>query len=66
MALMDKIEDTCARFRAGEAEISRTFYSKPRPLEQHVFALRIQVAREVRNLREISQGELTEMVDTLL
>ncbi len=63
MALMDKVEETCARFRAGEAEISRTFYSKPRPLEQHVFALRIQVAREVRNLREISQGELTEMVD---
>jgi hypothetical protein len=63
MALMDKIEDTCARFRAGEAEISRTFFSKPRPLDQHVFSLRIQVAREVRNLREISQGELTDVVD---
>jgi len=60
---MDRIEDTCARFRAGEAEISRTFYSRPRPLEQHVFALRIQVAREVRNLREISRGELTDMVE---
>ncbi|NIO07623.1 MAG: hypothetical protein GTO40_06290 [Deltaproteobacteria bacterium] len=63
MPIMDRIEDTCSRFRAGEAEISRVFYSQPRPLEQHVFALRIQVAREVRNLREISQGELTEMVD---
>lgn len=63
MNLMAKIEDTVARFRAGEAEVSRTFFSQPRPLEQHVHALRIQVAREVRNLREISQGELTEVVD---
>ncbi len=63
MVLMDRIEDTCGRFRAGEAEVSRTFFSKPRPLELHIFGLRIQVAREVRNLREISQGELTELVD---
>jgi hypothetical protein len=63
MDLMAKIEDTVARFRAGEAEVSRTFFSQPRPLKQHVHALRIQVAREVRNLREISQGELTECVD---
>lgn len=63
MEWMTRIEETAARFRAGEAEVSRTFFSRPRPLAQHVHALRIQVAREVRNLREISQGELTEMVD---
>lgn len=61
--LMAKIEDTVARFRAGEAEVSRTFFSKPRPLQQHVNSLRVQVAREVRNLREISDGELTELVE---
>lgn len=63
MDLMAKIEDTAARFRAGEAEVSRAFFSRPRPLQQHVNSLRVQVAREVRNLREISDGELTEMVE---
>ena len=63
MDLMARIEDTAARFRAGEAEVSRAFFSKPRPLEQHVHSLRVQVAREVRNLREISEGELTNMVE---
>ena len=63
MALMTAIEDATARFRAGEAEISRAFFAQPRPLEQHAFMLRIQVAREVRNLIEISRGELTEQVD---
>ncbi|MGH7847749.1 MAG: hypothetical protein ACREQW_21615 [Candidatus Binatia bacterium] len=63
MDLMAGIEDTAARFRAGEAEVARTFFSKPRSLKQHVDWLRLQVARELRNLREISQGELTALVD---
>jgi hypothetical protein len=63
MDLMAEIEDTAARFRAGEAEVARIFFSQPRPLEQHVDWLRIQVSRELRNLREISQGELTAVVD---
>ncbi len=63
MGLMSAIEDATARFRAGEAEIARAFFSRPRPLEQHAFMLRIQVAREVRNLIEISRGELTAQVD---
>ena len=60
---MAEIEDVAARFRAGEAEVARTFFSKPRPLAQHYFWLKVQVARELRNLREISQGELREQVD---
>ena len=60
---MAEIEDVAARFRAGEAEVARTFFSQPRPLAQHLFWLKIQVSRELRNLREISQGELSEQVD---
>ncbi len=63
MDLMAKIEDMASRFRAGEAEVARTFFSQPRPLDQHLCWLKIQVARELRNLREISHGELTELVD---
>ena len=63
MGLIAEIEDTVSRFRAGEAEVARTFFSRPRPLEQHVMMLRIQVAREVRNLKEIAEGELSDMVD---
>jgi hypothetical protein len=63
MDFMAEIEDVASRFRAGEAEVARTFFSQPRPLEQHLYWLRIQVARELRNLREISHGELTELVD---
>ena len=60
---MAEIEDVAARFRAGEAEVARTFFSQPRPLAQHLFWLKSQVSRELRNLREISQGELSEQVD---
>ena len=60
---MAEIEDVAARFRAGEAEVARTFFSRPRPLAQHLYWLKIQVSRELRNLREISQGELSEQVD---
>src|SRR5262247_4883111 len=60
---MAEIEDVAARFRAGEAEVARMFFSKPRPLEQHLCWLKIQVSRELRNLREISEGELTEQVN---
>jgi hypothetical protein len=60
---MAEIEDTAARFRAGEAEVARTFFSRPRPLAQHITWLKVQVSRELRNLREISRGELTELVD---
>jgi hypothetical protein len=60
---MAEIEDTAARFRAGEAEVARTFFSKPRPLAQHITWLKVQVSRELRNLREISRGELTALVD---
>jgi hypothetical protein len=60
---MAEIEDVAARFRAGEAEVARTFFSQPRPLAQHFYWLKAQVSRELRNLREISQGELTEQVD---
>ena len=63
MDLMAEIEDCVARFRAGEAEVARVFFSTPRPLEQHVRWLKEQVSRERRNLREISAGELTEQVD---
>jgi hypothetical protein len=63
MDFMAEIEDVASRFRAGEAEVARTFFSQPRPLEQHLYWLRIQVARELRNLREISHGELTDLVD---
>jgi hypothetical protein len=63
MDLMAEIEDAAARFRAGEAEVARTFFSQPRPLAQHLHWLKAQVARELRNLREISHGELTDMVD---
>lgn len=60
---MEEIEDVAARFRAGEAEVARAFFSQPRPLAAHLRWLKIQVSRELRNLREISQGELTEQVD---
>lgn len=60
---MAEIEDVAARFRAGEAEVARVFFSKPRPLEQHLRWLKIQVSRELRNLREISEGELTGQVN---
>jgi hypothetical protein len=60
---MAEIEDVAARFRAGEAEVARVFFSQPRPLEQHLRWLKIQVSRELRNLREISEGELTEQVN---
>jgi hypothetical protein len=63
MDFMAQIEDTAARFRAGEAEVARAFFSQPRPLKQHVAWLKLQVARELRNLREISHGELTALVD---
>jgi len=60
---MAEIEDVAARFRAGEAEVARTFFSKPRALAQHLYWLKAQVSRELRNLREISQGELRQQVD---
>jgi len=60
---MAEIEDVAARFRAGEAEVARAFFSQPRPLAQHLYWLKIQVSRELRNLREISQGELSAQVD---
>ena len=60
---MAEIEDVAARFRAGEAEVARVFFSKPRPLEQHLRWVKIQVSRELRNLHEISEGELTEQVN---
>ena len=63
MKYMAEIEDVAARFRAGEAEVARVFFSRPRPLAQHLYWLKIQVSRELRNLREISQGELTAQVD---
>ncbi len=63
LKFMAEIEDVAARFRAGEAEVARVFFSKPRPLAQHLYWLKIQVSRELRNLREISQGELTEQVN---
>jgi len=63
MDWMQAIEDTAARFRAGEAEVARSFFSVPRPLDQHLRWLKEQVSRELRNLREISAGELTEQVD---
>jgi hypothetical protein len=63
MDLMVEIEDTAARFRAGEAEVARAFFSRPRPLEQHVRWLKEQVSRELRNLREISAGELVDQVN---
>ena len=63
MDLMAGIEDTAARFRAGEAEVAHAFFSQPRPLELHVRWLKEQVSRELRNLREISAGELTQQVD---
>lgn len=59
---MVEIEDAVARFRAGEAEVARTFFSAPHPLDQHVKWLKEQVSRELRNLREISAGELAEQV----
>jgi hypothetical protein len=63
MDLMEEIEDVVARFRAGEAEVARAFFSQPRPLQQHVSWLKEQVSRELRNLREIAGGELTEQVE---
>lgn len=60
---MAQIEDVAARFRAGEAEVARTFFSQPRPLAQHLNWLKVQVSRELRNLREMSHGELTSLVD---
>lgn len=63
MKYMAEIEDVAARFRAGEAEVARVFFSRPRPLAQHLYWLKIQVSRELRNLREISQGELSAQVD---
>jgi hypothetical protein len=63
MDFLAEIEDVAARFRAGEAEVARTFFFQPRPLHQHFHWLKIQVSRELRNLREISRGELTELVD---
>lgn len=63
MDRMAEIEDSAARFRAGEAEVARAFFSRPRPLEQHIRWLREQVSRELRNLREISAGELTDQVE---
>lgn len=60
---MAEIEDVAARFRAGEAEVARKFFAQPRPLAQHLYWLKVQVSRELRNLREISRGELTEQVD---
>jgi len=61
--LLAEIEYTAALFRAGEAEVARAFFSRARPLAQHLHWLKIQVSRELRNLREISSGELTRQVD---
>src|SRR5262245_12791441 len=63
MDWMVEIEDVVARFRAGEAEVARTFFSAPRPLEQHIKWLTEQVSRELRNLRGIAAGELTAEVE---
>ncbi|NIO07933.1 MAG: hypothetical protein GTO40_07980 [Deltaproteobacteria bacterium] len=58
-----QIEDTTARFRAGEAEVGRVFFSKPRPLAQHVKWLKHQISREARNLREASNHYVKDLVD---
>ena len=60
---MVEIEDAAARFRAGEAEVARTFFPQPRPLAQHLYWLKVQVSRELQNLREISHDELAEQVE---
>ena len=46
---MTAIEDPTARFRAGEAEVARAFFSEPRPLDQHAFMLRIQITSSLRS-----------------
>ena len=60
---IEQLEDIVARFRMGEAEVSRTFFEAQRPLEKHARWLRFQITREARNLREISGDYLKNMVD---
>lgn len=60
---LEEIEDAVARFRMGEAEVARVFFQAPRPREQHASWLRLQVTRELRNLREISEDLLKNLVD---
>ncbi len=60
---IEKIEDMTARFRMGEAEVARAFFSRPRPLSQHVKWLKHQISREARNLRETSSHYIKDLVD---
>jgi hypothetical protein len=58
-----ELEGLAAIFRAGEAEIARTFFSARRPLHEHAAWLRFQVAREARNLDEIARHRRCELVE---
>jgi hypothetical protein len=58
-----KLEDSVALCRMGEAEVARSFFAAPRPLTQHITWLKFQVTRELRNLREISEHHLCNLVD---
>ncbi|HZU06974.1 MAG TPA: hypothetical protein VFB73_13490 [Chloroflexota bacterium] len=60
-----ELEELVARFRAGEAEIATRMFERPRPRAQHRQWLRFQVAREARNLEELTSHLLCRLAEAV-
>lgn len=60
-----EIEALVSRYRAGEAEIARRMFERPRPRAQHLAWLRFQIAREARNLEELAGHHVCRLAEAV-
>ena len=60
-----ELEALLSRFRAGEAEIARRMFERPRPRAQHLAWLRFQIAREARNLEELADHHVCRLAEAV-
>jgi hypothetical protein len=60
-----ELEELVARFRAGEAEIARRMFEAKRPRQQHLGWLRFQIAREARNLEELTGHHVCRLAEAV-
>jgi hypothetical protein len=61
---MRRLVDVAAPYWAGEAEIVRTYFARPRSRDEHLYFLRAQAHKETRHLRALPQHQQDELVAT--